>query len=64
VEQAGTMGKRRAVRGNDRPTLDPIFDSVPKARLEMRDSDRSCLVCISLGFLPRDRERNKSALSQ
>ena len=28
VEQAGTMGKRWTVRGNDRPTLDPILDHV------------------------------------
>ena len=29
VEQAGTMGKRRAVPGDDRPPLDPIFGSGP-----------------------------------
>src|SRR6476660_1138532 len=27
VEQAGSMGKRRAVPGDDRPPLDPIFGS-------------------------------------
>jgi len=26
VEQAGTVGKRRAVPGNDRPPVDPISD--------------------------------------
>ena len=30
VEQAGTMGKRRAVPGHDRPPLDPIFGSGPR----------------------------------
>src|SRR5207248_3224461 len=30
MEQAGTMGKRRAVPGHDRPTLDPIFGSASK----------------------------------
>ena len=30
VEQAGTMGKRRAVPGDDRPPLDPIFGSGPR----------------------------------
>jgi hypothetical protein len=30
VEQAGTVGKRRAVPGHDRPPLDPIFRSGSK----------------------------------
>jgi hypothetical protein len=30
VEQAGTMGKRRAVPGHDRPPLDPIFGLRPR----------------------------------
>jgi hypothetical protein len=36
VEQAGTMGERRAIRGDDRQTLDPVFRSGPKLRLQMR----------------------------
>jgi hypothetical protein len=30
VEQAGTMGKRRAVPSHDRPPLDPGFGSGPR----------------------------------
>jgi hypothetical protein len=30
VEQAGTMGERRAVRGDDRPALNAIFGSGAK----------------------------------
>ena len=30
VEQAGTVGKRPAVPGHDRPPLDPIFGSGPR----------------------------------
>ena len=30
VEQAGAMGKRRAVPGHDRPPLDPIFGLRPR----------------------------------
>jgi hypothetical protein len=30
VEQAGTLGKRRAVPGHDRSALDPIFESGPR----------------------------------
>jgi hypothetical protein len=38
VEQAGTVGKRRAVPGHDRPPLDPIFGSGSKiAAFEMRN---------------------------
>ena len=38
VEQAGTVGKRRAVPGHDRSPLDPIFGSGSKiAAFEMRN---------------------------
>ena len=30
MEQAGTMGKRRAVRRDDRPALDPVSDQIQK----------------------------------
>jgi hypothetical protein len=33
VEQAGTMGKRAAIPGYDRPPLDPIFGSGSKLQL-------------------------------
>ena len=38
MEQAGTVGKRRAVPGHDRSPLDPIFGSGSKiAAFEMRN---------------------------
>ena len=37
MEQAGTMGKRRAVPGHDRPTLDPISDQLQNWGFEMRN---------------------------
>ena len=33
MEQAGTVGKRRAIPGHDRPPLDPLLDQAKNCRI-------------------------------